>query len=104
MKKDLPKIFANKIEKNVLNNRNYSYSKNEEIEDTKKTNSVKVNINQKINSIFSSPRYVYKAMVNIKTKNENLKKQIIGKNDGNLITIDNELIPISSIIDIDFVE
>ena len=104
VKKDLPRVFANKIEKEVLNNKNYSYSKNEEESLIRKTNSPKVNINQKINNIFSSPKYVYKAVVDIKTNNGILKKQIVGKNDGNLITIDNEVIPISSIIDIDFSE
>ena len=92
--KDLPKVFANKIYKD--NNRDYSVSKNEEESiDTK-------NINQKINDIFNSYKYVYKADVIITTNEGESIKRIIGKKDNNLITFDNELINIDTIKDIKF--
>ena len=103
--RELPKVFANKIDKKIENNEVYWISKNEEkIE--KKENKFKIekNINEKINEIFSSPRYVYKADVLITTNDAILKKRIIGKNGNNLITMENELINIESIKDIKFDE
>lgn len=102
MSKELPSVFANKIEKEVLNNKSYSYSKNKE--DLRKVDRPKINVEQQINNIFSSPKYVYKASVKIITKDNSFTKQIIGKNNGNLITLENEQIPISEIVDIYFDE
>lgn len=102
MSKDLPSVFANKIEKKVLNNKNYSYSKENEKPVT--ISKPKISVDQQINNIFSSPRYVYKANVKIITKEKSFIKQIIGKNNGNLITLENELIPISDIVEIYFTE
>lgn len=97
----LPRVFANKIDKKINNNREYMVSKNEEIKQEEyKDMPIGKNINQKINDIFSSYRYVYKADVIITTDSGEINKKIIGKNNNNLITIDNELIPISIIRDI----
>lgn len=110
MEKKLPNVFANKIEKEFHNNEKVFYSKeqsqeNDRLERTTTLNS-KIdhhqNINQKIYAIFNSPRYVYKADVIITTKSATLEKRIIGKTGNHLITIDNELIPISEITDIRF--
>lgn len=109
MDKKLPGIFANKIEKNVSNNSNVYYSANNEkkgdINEHRNINNKvdsELNINQKISKIFNSTKYVYKADVNIKMKNEELNCRIIGRNSTHLITIDNKLIPISDIVDINF--
>lgn len=98
MKKDLPKVFANKINKKITNNSTYSITNKFE----ESTRDYTIDVNKKINDIFKSPRYVYRANVDIKLKDRTVKKKIIGKKNSNLITIDNELIPISDIIDIDF--
>lgn len=99
--RELPKVFANKIDKKIENNKTYCISKNEEKEEKNdRTYKIEKNINQKINEIFTSPRYVYKADVIITTKEGNIEKRIIGKDGNNLITIDNELISIDRIIDI----
>ena len=102
MDKKLPKVFANKIDKNIANNEKVYYSskmiKDEELPRESKIDDK--NIYQKINDIFSSEKYVYKANVDIKLKNGNKTAKIIGHNNGYLITIDNELIPISDIEDI----
>lgn len=106
LEKKLPKVFANKVDKNAGNNENVFYSDHDnkvydKIED--KVNSVgapKKNINQKINDIFNSPNYIYKADVTIKLKNETITKRIVGRNSTHLITMENELIPISDIVDI----
>ena len=97
------KVFANKIDKNINNNEKVYYSnlqKTDKIKEIKKNNKVDKNINQKINSIFNSRNYVYKADVIIKTEKSNIKKTIIGRNRNFLITQDNELIAIKDIMDI----
>lgn len=99
--KQIPKVFANKIEKKLDNNNTYYKGRGEERKinlEKKDTKSVE----QKINEIFSSPRYVYKAEVEITLKDQTIVKKIIGKNSENLITIDNETIPINDILDIKF--
>ena len=102
MHKKLPKVFANKIDKPLKNNETVYYDRGEEKkEEPIKTNSI-LSINQKINQIFGSSRYVYKADVIITTKNGTLNKKIIGRNRHELITMDNEVIPISDITDIAF--
>lgn len=113
MDKKLPGIFANKIDKKLHNNENVYYSSSRNIEEVKespkkqtqldKTIVAKpLNINQKINNIFNSNKYVYKADVNITTKEGTVVKKIIGQNKTHLITMDNELISISDIVDIEF--
>ena len=105
MKKDLPRLFANKIEKPLNNNEKVAVTKNEEVvvEEKKKSSMpFQKSIHQKINNIFESPKYVYKADVIITLKDKKITKQVVGKNQNNLITFDNELIPIADIIDIEF--
>lgn len=99
--KQIPKVFANKIEKKLDNNNTYYKGRGEEKSiklEKKDTQSVE----QKINQIFSSPRYVYRAEVEITLIDRTVIKKIIGKNKENLITIDNEIIPINDILDIKF--
>lgn len=95
MNKKLPKVFVNKVNKSG-NNENVFYSNNKE----KTSSNFGKNINQKISEIFKSSNYVYKALVEIVLKDKTIVKQIIGKNKNNLITMENELIPITDIIDI----
>ncbi|HIS90393.1 MAG TPA: hypothetical protein IAC20_01880 [Candidatus Faecisoma merdavium] len=103
MEKKLPKVFANKIDKELNNNETVYYNKNEErkIEEKDPLTSV-LTVNQKINQIFSSARYVYKADVIITTKNGKVNKRIIGRNRNELITMDNEVINVNDILDIEF--
>ena len=105
MDKKLPGIFANKIDKPLMNNERVSYgAKEKKLETEERSSTSNKNVNQKINEIFSSPRYVYKADVKIVTKNGTFTKKIIGQNNTHLITIDNELFPISDIVDIAFID
>lgn len=100
MKDKLPKVFANKIDRNLGNNENIYHDKNDIHVDMKDD---KMTINQKINRIFSSSRYVYKADVDIVLKDgSRVSKKVIGRNKNELITMDNELIRISDIEDIEF--
>ncbi len=102
MNKKIPKVFANKVDKYAGNNERVFYSeKNNNItlnsDDSKYETK---NIYQKINDIFNSPNYIYKADVEIKLKDKVVSKRIVGKNMTHLITMENELIPISDILDI----
>mgnify|MGYP001126867138 CR=1 FL=1 len=58
---------------------------------------------KKINKIFTSTNYIYKADVKITTDTEVLIKKVIGKNNKNIITLDNKLIPIDIIKDIEII-
>ena len=95
--KALPKVFHNKVDKKFDNNEKVYYSskdtRNEVLEDSK-------NVLQKINEIFASPNYVYKANVEITLKDKKVTKRIIGRNKNYIITMDNDLIPITDIVDI----
>lgn len=102
MNKKLPKVFANKIDKNIVNNKKVYYSSeaNRVEESSTKRNIDDKNIYQKISDIFSSEKFVYKANVDIKLKSGTKTVKIVGHNNIYLITMDNELIPISDIEDI----
>ena len=98
--KDLPKVFQNNVDKKFNNNSSVYYSSKDNrslnIEEVKDNRTIL----QKINEIFSSPNYVYKANVEISLKDKKVTKRIIGRNKDFLITMDNTLIPISDIVDI----
>ena len=94
--KDLPKVFRNNLDKKFNNNRSVYYSSNNSKEETRDPRSVL----QKINDIFASPNYVYKANVEITLKDKKVTKRIIGRNKDYIITMDNVLIPVEDIIDI----
>ncbi|MBR2841081.1 MAG: hypothetical protein IKF01_04335 [Bacilli bacterium] len=91
MNKKIPKVFQNEVNSDG-NNEKVSYTDKNESEDT--------NINKKIEKIFNSKGYVYKADVDIKLKSGWTNKRIVGRNSSNLITMENELIPIVNILDI----
>lgn len=105
MSKKLPEIFHNNIDKKLTNNKDvfYSVKDNDKIDsiDNKTVINNKKSIRQKINEIFASSSYVYKANVVIKTKDNTINKRIIGRNSKFLITMDNDKIDIDSIIDIE---
>ena len=108
MDKKLPGVFANKINKALYNNKTVFYGGKEEIrtekqekKETKISFSDSLNIKQKINQVFHSEYYVYKINVELTLKDKKVTKKLIGYNDRDVITIDNELIPISEIQDIE---
>lgn len=59
-----------------------------------------ISVDKKIDNIFNAPDYVYKADVTIVTDTEKIRKRIVARNNNNVITIDNEYIPIAIIRDI----
>ena len=99
--KDLPKVFKNNVDKKFNNNNSVYYSSSENRNTSLKENTEdNKNVLQKINEIFSSPNYVYKANVEITLKDKKITKRIIGRNKDFIITMDNSLIPINEIMDI----
>lgn len=108
--KELPKMYRNKIEKEITNNEKFfsTMYRNENELKVEKTKTVKpitnntnnYTVEQKIAKIFSSPNYIYKIDVVISTDKDIAEKRIVGKTKTNLITIDNEYIPINTIRDI----
>lgn len=107
MEKKLPKVYTNILDKKFENNETVYYDRSSNKEEVKKDNNIiskEYSINQKINKIFGSSRYVYKLDVIITTKDGKTAKKIIARNKNELITMDNEIIKIVDIIDIDFNE
>ncbi len=96
MRKDLPKVYANPIEKNIRNNNDIYYGKNNDIRSNNN-----VNVYEKINQIFASIHHVYKSKVLIKTKNEDITSTIVGKSGNYLLTLNGEKINMLDIIDIE---
>ena len=104
--KKVPKVYANKIEGKAGNNEDVYYSHGENLDNEDRTSSTMPklkgkNVNQKLNEIFNSANYVYKADVKLTLKDGIVTKRIVGRNSTHLITIDNELIPITDILDIE---
>ena len=104
MKEKLPKIFANKINKKLENNNTvYTTNEKERDESTKDvTNIIKEelyneSIEQKINKILKSNKYIYKIPVIIETNEKKIETNIIGKNQTKIININNEFIKIKDI-------
>lgn len=104
--KDLPKMYHNKIDKDIKNNEKFfstMYDKKIEKENNKNifiNNKNNYTVEQKIYNIFNSPNYIYKIDVTVVTDSGIQNKRIVGKTKTNLITMDNEYIPISTIRDI----
>ena len=111
MNNKLPKIFANKIDKKIKNNKEVYVSApepKEQLETNNKKEPPKQNkktinktIEQKINEIIKSNNYIYKIPVKIQLKDEEIITNIIGKNNKNIITMDNKLIKINEIKNIE---
>ncbi len=91
-----PKMYQNKIDKVFHNNKLIYMSNN-----NKNINPTKVaDIKNKINTILNDSSFIYRTKVKLVIDGKTLSKKIIGINNNNLVTIDNEYIPIDSIEDI----
>lgn len=89
-------LFVNKFDKEFKNNEKVFYSKNNSIDRSIE----KVDVLKKINEIFRSNDFVYKADVVITLENRKINTTIIARNNSSLITMDNEVIKINEILDI----
>ena len=109
--KKLPKIFQNDLSKIINNNKSVCYLKNEndkvventKIKETKETTHHENNLKEITNildKIFNGLGYSYNIPLEIKTSDKIYNTSLIAKTNNNVITIDNEIIPINNIIDI----
>ena len=98
--KELPKMYHSKINKPSSNIQKIYSSINNKKEYIKEPKYLNISIDKKIDNIFNDTNFVYKADVTIVTDTDTFKKRIIARNNNNIITIDNEYIPISTIRDI----
>lgn len=104
--KELPKMYRNKIDKDIKNNERVFSTMYENKNDIVNNQNIFINnrnnytVEQKIYNIFNSPNYIYKIDVTIVTDQGTFNKRIVGKTKSNLITMDNEYIPINTIRDI----
>lgn len=94
---DKPKMYRGNIKKDINNNRSIYASYNDK-KDIRVYDSSEVR--KKIDDIFNSSTFIYRTKVNIVVNGEVLVKKVIGVYNNNLVTIDNEHIPISMIDDI----
>ena len=92
---DKPKVFANPINKKIDNVQDLFRSD----KDSRSINPV--DVNKKINEIFASRNHVYKSKVRITLKDAVVEKEIVGKTNINLLTLDGNLIRITDIVDIE---
>lgn len=99
MKKEIPKIFVNKIDK-IYNNEEiyYSYKNNDVNEGIK--NIAPYNIRSKIDDLFRSNDFIYKKKFHIKTKYSEDDYIIISKSYDYLLCINGDKIYIDNIIEI----
>ena len=99
---DLPRMYHNRIEKDLNNNKKVfsTLEKEEERRSININNKNNYTVEQKIYNIFNSPNYIYKIDVILVTDKGKDKKRIVGKTKTNLITMNNEYIPINTIRDI----
>lgn len=95
--KELPKMYHHHENKIFNNSREVYYGKNsKEVSDILTTNDIR----KKINDIINSPSFIYRTNVSIVIGNDIIQRKIVGIYNNNLITIDNEQIPLDSITDI----
>ncbi len=96
----LPKIYQNKIDKEINNNKKIYYGealskKKEDFYHDRRE------IEQVIDDIFKKPTYSFNTELLIYTKNKIYDTSLIAKTKGQVLTFDNDLIPISEIIKIE---
>ena len=87
--KKLPKIYQNKIDKNIHNNKEMDY--------VKKSNK---NIKEILNIIFIGEGYSYNKEVIIETNNKVYDTYIITRTKNNIVTLEDKIININDIKDI----
>lgn len=101
--KKLPEMYHNSIDKDIKNNKKVFstlYNKEEINNNNYITDRNNYTLEQKIYNIFNSPNYIYKIDVTIITDKGKYNKRLVGKTKTNLITMDNEYVPINTIKDI----
>lgn len=95
MKSELPKVYANNINKKFNNTQELFYGL-----EMNRNNNERLSFDElikKINQIFNSPNHVYKSKVLVTINGKEEEKTIVGKNENSLFTLDGEVISLNSI-------
>ena len=100
MNNKIPKIYVNKIDKNIDNNKKIYYSIYDKEEPITAEVIEPIQMQNYINDLFKSRDFVYKKKFLIKTKDFEKEYIIISKSIDYLLTINGEKIYIKDIIDI----
>ena len=95
---ELPKVFANPIEKDFKNTQKIYEG---DIKD--RTLEKQIPLQQKINNIFFAKDFIYKKKVIITTIDGKKEKIIVGKTKDTLLTMNGEKIKINDIYDIEII-
>lgn len=99
----LPKVFRNNNTGVIKNNVEQYYSKEDNLKanlELTNDNMKPIIIKKKINDIFNSSAFIYKVNVIITTIDGDKECTLIAKNNDSLLTLNNEKILISDILDI----
>ena len=105
MKKELPRIYVNNIDKAIDNNKKIYISNIATKTEAKQKTDEDKNLDEVkkiVKKMFNKKDLIYKIPVEIETNNEKLKTKIIGKKDNYLITIENKIINIKEIKNIKY--
>ncbi len=95
MNKELPKVYAVPIEKDLQNNKNTFISTEKEVRSA-------VGITKTdINKIFNAKSHVYKSRIRLTTKEGQREVEVVGLYNDSLLTLNGEKIPINSILAIE---
>lgn len=92
--KKLPKIYQNNINKTIKNNKNVCYLKDDMSQPQKEDNQ---SIETTLDKIFSGIGYSYNIPVLIETPTKVYDTSLVAKTSNNIITLDNEIIPLTNI-------
>lgn len=97
----LPKIYQNTIQKEIHNNTKVYYGKSQEEIKNKDVYEKREDIEKVIDEIFAQPTYSFNIGLFIHTKEKTYDTSLVAKSAGNIITFDNDIIPIKDIISIE---
>ena len=87
--------MKNNFTKNIDNNKKVCYVRNKEEQHTKEQ------VTAQLRKIFSGMGYSYNIPVRIKTKTNTYNTSLIAKTSTNVVTLDNDVIPIQEIEEIE---
>lgn len=98
--KKLPKVYQNDFNKKISNNKEICYLSDTKEENIPTTNE-STNVEVVLDEVFNGLGYAYNIPLKIKTSTKVYETSLIAKTKYNLITLDNEIIPIEEIINIE---
>lgn len=101
--KKLPKIYRNTIDYEIKNNKEMVYVKGNDIlekNSNREEKDVTLSVEDKLSKIFNTSRHTFNIPVEIVTSSKTYSSKIAGKMKDCIITLDNDVIPMDTIIDI----